>query len=398
MSKFTTRALTAVILAFLSLFFIFRNQVDLQETGKTDLRAYWGASFLLWQEERFNDHDSLMALQLELTGMDENRAQMTWNPPWILVLFIPLAQMPFDSATLLWIFINFFIFIWCLEAVWAIWYPGPEKGPRKIWLYAFMVMFYPFWNTIAIGQITTIVLLGLVGSVYFADRRPFLAGMCLSLVTAKPHLVLITLPLLLVDALYHKRWKFLAGFGCMILLLTGIGFWLRPELFVDYLTPTGSDTQVSLLFSPFLPFLVSLWFSWVPFRFVGVLFVPIALYIWYRDWKDFEADNRFLNLMIVAQLFSLLFAPYGFTFDHVTILPIVWVVLLAILSKETKPLQQIVVLSTLLIFCWGMMIITIFERGVFDLIMWLPFTVGLLYWYIKPFDSNTRVTPQISGY
>lgn len=354
------------------------------------MRAYWGASYLLAQGDRFNEHDILMELQHKLTGFDLDFAQMTWNPPWILVLFIPLTWLSFNDATLLWFFISLFCFIWSLEAIWAAFPLESRNQSNKLWLYAFTFMFLSFWNTLAVGQITTILLFGIAGSIYYSDRHPFVAGVCFSLVTAKPHLVLLTLPILLIDISYHKNWRFLAGFLLTITVLTGVGLWLRPELFVDYLTPTGSDARVSQIASPFLPYAIASMVNWIPIRFIGVIFVPIGLYIWWRFWRNFNAYGRTLQLVSVTQLFSMMLSPYGFSFDHILILPTVWVVVMGATSKSIKLANKILVLSILLFLYWGLIAFPLLQLQAFHLFVWLPFGIGLTYWIIRPFKiTNT---------
>ena len=49
--------------------------------GFHDFQAYWGASHLLAQGERFNEHDTLLSLQQSLNTDNPTQAVMTWNPP-----------------------------------------------------------------------------------------------------------------------------------------------------------------------------------------------------------------------------------------------------------------------------------------------------------------------------
>jgi len=71
-----------------------------------------------------------------------------------------------------------------------------------------------------VGQINTLVLFGL--AIYLSlekSKHQYLRGVGLALTTKKPHLVILTLPLILLDGIYHKRWKVLLGFlGAMVFL------------------------------------------------------------------------------------------------------------------------------------------------------------------------------------
>ena len=387
MSKFSSRALLGLGLLLVFLYLGISSQGYSGLWGETDFRAYWGASLLLSQGERFNDHDRLLVLQQTLTGFEENSALMTWNPPWILIVFIPLTLLSFDNAALLWIFINTFFFIWSLEAIWAMWPEDKKVTGRKIWLYASLLLFFPFWNAIAIGQITPMVLFGLVATFYFAETRPVLAGLCLALVTPKPHLVLITFPVLLIDAFYKKNWRLLIGFALALVTLTTIALWLRPSLFVDYFTETGSSIQVGLVEAPLVPYMIANWIGWLPFRYVGVLVVPLALIYWFQEWRQFESPTRLLNLLVVFQLFSLLFAPYGFSFDYILILPIIWALLIVVTPDTIAPWRRAIVLITILLSCVIMIALPIIELKSFKFLSWFVPIICLLYFVIKPFDD-----------
>jgi hypothetical protein len=393
MSKFIRRALLALVVLFLLAFISLRGRESPSAWGQNDFRAYWGASYLLVQGERFNEHDTLFNLQQSIMGSELNAALMTWNPPWILTLFIPLTLFSFYDAALFWMFVNAFLFVWSLEAIWHMW-PEDQRVPgRKLWLYAATLLFFPFWNSIAIGQIVPMLLFGFVGAIFFAEKRPFIAGMCLVLLTAKPHLVLITLPILLIDTLFRKNWRFLLGFGTTLIVLTGIGLLLRPALFIDYLTDTGSTTVIGQLPAVFLPFLFAILIGWLPLRFIGVALVPISLYVWFKHWKDTMSQDRFFHLALVSQLASLIVAPYGFTFDQILILPIVWVLLLSVMSNSNQVWRQAFVVLSLLISFGIMFILPIFQiKSIMFSIFFIPI-VGVVYATIQPFKQ--RFTDQL---
>ncbi|MFH1184923.1 MAG: glycosyltransferase 87 family protein, partial [Chloroflexota bacterium] len=86
------------------------------------------------------------------------------------------------------------------------------------------------------GQVNTLVVLGLALFLFLsASRRDFAAGASLALTTVKPHLVILTLPLLILDIMWRKQWRVLAGLvgallGCALVLFVlypgwPISFW-----------------------------------------------------------------------------------------------------------------------------------------------------------------------------
>jgi len=63
------------------------------------------------------------------------------------------------------------------------------------------------------GQVNTLVVLGLALFTYFSElRRDYAAGASLALTTIKPHLVLLTLPLLIIDIVRRRQWRVFIGF------------------------------------------------------------------------------------------------------------------------------------------------------------------------------------------
>ena len=91
------------------LYFIFKGGTI--PIGFHDFQGYWGASSLLASGERFNDHTLLLDLQRSLNTDVTDTAIMTWNPPWILALLIPLANLPFYDAALIWLLGTIFVFV-----------------------------------------------------------------------------------------------------------------------------------------------------------------------------------------------------------------------------------------------------------------------------------------------
>ncbi|MFT5194625.1 MAG: hypothetical protein ACI85U_001634, partial [Candidatus Promineifilaceae bacterium] len=127
--------------------------------------------------------------------------------------------------------------------------------------------------------------------------------------------------------------------------------------------------------------------------FIGVALVPISLYVWFKHWKDTMSQDRFFHLALVSQLASLIVAPYGFTFDQILILPIVWVLLLSVMSNSNQVWRQAFVVLSLLISFGIMFILPIFQiKSIMFSIFFIPI-VGVVYATIHPFKQ--RFTDQL---
>ena len=367
------------------LYFIFKGGTI--PIGFHDFQGYWGASSLLASGERFNDHTLLLDLQRSLNTDVTDTAIMTWNPPWILALLIPLANLPFYDAALIWLLGTIFVFVWCLEAIWSVWPNNESIIGRKIWLYASLALFYPFWQTVGIGQLIALLLFAYVATIKFHRSRPFIAGFLFSFLTAKPHLVLITMPLILLDQLRNRNWPFLAGFFTSISVLTTTALIYRPSLFTDYFTPTGSPLSIEQLPAAFPLYTLASWIGWIPFRFIGVILTIIVVLYWMWRQPATDSEWSFLILAIGSQVLSMLIAPYGFPFDFILLLPAIWGLLMFTIQDNFSDWRSILIITCLLGSFISLFVLQISQFTVVYF-SWFPLIACLIYVYIHPLNST----------
>ena len=100
-----------------------------------------------------------------------------------------------------------------------------NESPDGLVLTALVVAFPPTLNALGEGQISGLILLGLVGFLYFQrNGHEFLAGACAALTLVKPHLLLLFWCALLMRSLYRKRFTTMVGASLEVdpILWTGI--------------------------------------------------------------------------------------------------------------------------------------------------------------------------------
>ena len=139
-------------------------------------------------------------------------------PPFIAVLFRPLARLPLMAATIVFLFITPLLFaagVWLLVSRFG----WPIKGQWFLGI-AGALSFAPFLLYTWLGaQISVIGFCSIAVALCEEDRgRPFLSGMALSICLYKPPLLLLVLPMLVIT----RRFRVLAGFaaGGTVLALT----------------------------------------------------------------------------------------------------------------------------------------------------------------------------------
>lgn len=283
--------------------------------GGSDFRAYWSASYLLAHSEDFSDPELLLAIEREHTGWRRDYAVMTWNPPWLLALLLPYTLVSFVQATKLWLFTNIGLIYTGSVLVWRV-YARREATQRR-WAIAPLVAFTfsPVLTILMMGQVNSLVFLGLAIFLYFEQRnRQFKAGMGLVLMLVKPHLVYITAPLILLTAIVKRQWRVLIGMGITLLILMFIVFLLHPTFLVDYGRSIAGGRLLRWA-TPTLGGILAETFGWNWGKLVGVVILPLAVILWWRKREQFDISS----LVNVTLLVSVITAPFGWGYDAVVL-------------------------------------------------------------------------------
>jgi len=169
-----------------------------------DYISYWSAGRLLLH--RADPYSASQVLALEKSqGYSEIKPIIMRNPPWALLLVVPLGFGNPVVGLLLWTIAAagcILIFIRLLNV-------SPEDR-------VFAFLFAPALGAICSGQSSPFLLLGFSLFLHFFQSRPFLAGASLLLMAIKPHLFLVFWMLLLVDCIYRRRFFILVGGTCVL--------------------------------------------------------------------------------------------------------------------------------------------------------------------------------------
>lgn len=342
---------------------------------KVDFQAYWGASYLLSKSENFADADKLLEVQRQFTEWTEDSAQMTWNPPWLLAWFLPYTFLKFDKASWVWFLTNIFLLF---VSTWYMWRLFPHQdSTRKLLGIGLLVtfLFIPTITLLLVGQISTLILLGLTLFLYF-DRKneDFMAGIGLSLTTIKPHLVYITLPLLLLHLLWHKRWKALLGFALLPAVGTFIAVWLRPTFPGEYMATMGESNLLRLTV-PTLGYFLATVVGWRGLRLMGLVILPVVLLLWY--FQPRKEELNLVNWTVTTLILSTITAPFGWSFDMVLLLLPVQYGLVAMVEGRVER-KTAVIVSFLFVFCNLFMLYQRTLEVWDDKFFWFPIAVAIL--------------------
>jgi hypothetical protein len=244
-----------------------------------------------------------------------------------------------------------------------------------------------------VGQITALVLLGLVGFLYFERQgRLFPAGLFLALTTIKPHLAYIIMPIILLDALVRWRWQLLAGFLLPVVGGTAVAFFFRPSFLADYIGLMGSGRVLSYQ-PPTLSFMLSLWLGWPSLRLIALAILPLCLALWWFKWRKQNID--WLPLTAAMLLLSVMTAPYGWSFDVMVLLVPILLCTVWLAEKQIQPFQAVILVA--LFFLANILLIYQRSLGVSEeAFFWFPLFLAVLCAWCYYARSKKRTEP-VSG-
>jgi hypothetical protein len=358
--------------------------------GEGDFVAYWSVARLLSQCQNPYDHELMLNLQ-QTTSPErfpaEGRGFYVWNPPWLMLLMLPLGLLPYRFAVSAWIFCSIAMIGIALLLSWQMLYPiAGKKDPVRTerGMLAVLVVGYSFGQVhalIAMGQVTGLVLLGFVLGIWLLQcKRDGLAGMAFLMVTIKPHLTYLLLLVLFIWVMRTRRWRVFGG-----LAVTG----LSSVLIVWSISPTWPAAYFNLLSrlphagtytSTVGSFVMAIsGFGWL--RFAGLLLLPLAFPLARRT----TADN-WLSAANLALLLSVPLAPYGFGFDQVVLLPAI-VQIIALIWSRSLPTGVTWLITTGLMFTYLLLLsmLTI-ENLPYFMSFWVP--LALLGFYVLAWKTK----------
>jgi hypothetical protein len=344
-----------IVIAIFGLLFVSVRQVSgTTSIGTIDLLQYY-AGAKLWLAGQNPYNSSLVEAVERSVSSDPAIPVLLWNPPETLPVIAVLGLMNFQDAVAAWMLLAVVSMSISLKIGLSIY--RSNDASKKIFQIALLCTFYPFALCVGYGQISFLLLLGLslflliIGDKSDALANSFRAGVFLSLVAIKPHLLYLGFILLFVLSFRTKTWQsilgFLAGAVSLNLIATirtpDIHAWYQTMMAVPpiyWQTPTlGSWLQgLSQIHQPWMRILPS------------VIFGLGALVVLFRVPKDALNQKLFLALIPL----SLVTSPYGWTYDQMLMLPtMLWLV-----SESESNVLPILLLAMNVLVCatpaeWG---------------------------------------------
>lgn len=179
-------------------------------------------------------------------------------PPIVPYFFSLLARLPFTPAYFLWMLVS--LSLYCAGVGFATKAIFPDDRPMRALVFCFAIAYFPFiGSTLVNGQLAIFAVFAVGLGLYLEQTGSlFYSGLALSVLTYKPTLLLLVVPMLALT----RRFRTLAGFcaGSVVLvavdtLLGGIRVWPAYYRLLEYHKKlTGLHGHADIKLSMYLDF------------------------------------------------------------------------------------------------------------------------------------------------
>jgi len=338
------------------------------DLGTGDFRPYWSASYLLANHLDFSSVSNMDFVERTYTNWTKPFTMLAWFAPTGNLLMLPYTFFPFYKAAFLWLITNILVMSSTIFLLW-------NNTKLHLWI-PFLVVFGFSMTLISlyVGQVNTIVLLGMaIYASLFSIKKDYLIGASLILTTIKPHLLILTLPLVIFDCIRRKRWRILIGFFITLCIFALVLFVIYPIWLISFwnLIRSGMD---SLRNAPTISGVLLVVFGKIWGKWIWIPAICLAVFFWW--FRGAKWNNRtMIDLSIIT---GLIISPIGWSYDQVILLiPIIsilrWMVIGSIPKIYTIAISLTLIVSNGISFVMRI-------QGIDEVYyFWIPLIVLIIY-------------------
>jgi len=355
-----------------------------------DFVEYWAAAKLLLAGGNPYSPTELLSMERSV-GWSTPETLVMWNPPWTLPLILPLGMFDYDTAQLIWFLLHSLIIFVGAQILWQLYDGGTKKVRYRL---LSVLIFPPVYLALLLGQIGPMILLGILGLLFFVQRKSwFCAGASLSLVSIKPHISYLLWIAVMLWVLREKIWRLALGTAIAIVLLVLIPLWWNAAIYTRYAellsshavvqptewaTPTLGTALGVLLGDPNGPM------RWLPSA-LGALWL-----IWH--WSVHRAGWNWIVETPLVLLVSVTTASFAWTFDHVILLPAVVQCAVWMANETFSQQQRFIMICLYLIFAAALVVGKTIAVNDFWYFWFAPMLL-LFYLYVRRHVRLARECP-----
>jgi hypothetical protein len=234
-------------------------------------------------------------------------------PLWTVVVMLPFVVWTQKTAMLLFFLFNLLMLAASLALFVSMfeWQITPVVFALTVSL---SVFFLPVLTSLWLGQLTIFSLFILALTIYFYLHQQWTwLGIVLGLSFIKPQIMLLLAGLLLLWALWQRRWQILFGFGAVILILVLISLPFISSLGQIIGGGIGSHLGTYILeTSTIWGFAMNLGTSWLIPLAISLILMLWLGWLWLPFLRGMEiSTNRMFFLFSAAIMVNLIVIPYS---------------------------------------------------------------------------------------
>jgi len=307
-----------LLLIILSILLVWRMlaQTQTAEIPVDDFVAYWTAIQLQLQEVNPYSPDRVLALERS-AGMEGDEPLVMMNPPWTIAFLLPFGVLNYPAGRVVWLILGLGLTVFSARGIWIV-YDGPGSSQWVALALAFC--FVPLLISLALGQITPLILAGIAGFLYFQRSHPVLSGSFLVLLSLKPHLFYLLWVALFLWILQQRRWRIFIGAVAGWTAALAVAMIWNPAVVAQYIEVTRNQPPVLHWRTPTYGTLLrasfGMEYSWL--QFVPMI-AGLAWLLYYRQSRRSKWDWK--SEMPLLILVSLTTTSYVWFYDQMVILP-----------------------------------------------------------------------------
>jgi hypothetical protein len=177
-----------------------------------DFIYFYGIGQILNQHPAINLYDYSLQLKTFNDIFPLSADHQVWGrspyPPFVAKFFSIFARFSFERAFFAWMGMSFVLYMIAITAIVKAALPKDKLRSSLVFCFSIASPLFLYFN-LAVGQLATVAVFSTSLAIFLERRsRPFLGGLALALLTYKPTLLLLILPMTLVT----RRFRMLVGF------------------------------------------------------------------------------------------------------------------------------------------------------------------------------------------
>ena len=358
-----------LFLAFLKWFY---GELSQSQAGN-DFIAYWASARLLLNGQNPYLPESIFVLQSSV-GWTGAWPLVMYNPPWVLTYILPFAIEDFVLGKFLWLLFLLICLFVSTDWLWRF-YGGTEAN--RYWNLLILSSYTPVYFALVKGQIVPLILLGLAGFLHFErNKKGFLAGIFVSLLMIKPHVLYLFFTALFIWMFHERQWITLIGACCSAFIIMGIPCLQDPNVFYQYYAGVLNHSFQYYWNTPTLGYFLRVMFGTDKHY---LQYVPAVLgFAWlFFHWTRHRQRWLWAEQLPLLIFMSLMTAVYVWVNDYVLLLVAILQAGLWLVCYHSRPHARwtIVIYVLINILAW----VTAFVSSSEEWIVWMPPALFLIY-------------------